>query len=74
MLGGPGAVVDQCVYVGDNLKKDFISSNKMGFKTVRIIRKNRLHDSPALCSEANAQYEIDSIIKLPQLLETIDNV
>jgi len=74
LLAELGAVASQCVYIGDNLKKDFLSPNKMGFKTVRIIRKNRIHIDPAPCSEAQAHYEIDLITKLPQLLEAIDGI
>ncbi|OHB59264.1 MAG: hypothetical protein A2173_09680 [Planctomycetes bacterium RBG_13_44_8b] len=74
MLAELDSAANQCVYVGDNLKKDFIAPNKMGFKTVRIIRKNRIHNSPAPNNEAQAHYEIDSITKLPQLLEEIDGV
>ncbi|MBN1787198.1 MAG: HAD family hydrolase [Sedimentisphaerales bacterium] len=74
LLEGLDTVAKQCVYVGDNLENDFISSNKIGFKTIRIIRENRLHDSKARCSEANAQYEIDSIVKLPKLLEAINDI
>jgi len=65
---------NQCVYVGDNLKKDFLPANQMGFKTVRIIRDKRIHLGPAPSSQAEANYELDSIVKLPLLLRTIDNV
>jgi putative hydrolase of the HAD superfamily len=74
LLAELGAVANQCVYIGDNLKKDFIAPNKMGFNTVRIIRKNRIHNSPAPYDEAHAHYEIDSITKLPDLLEAINVV
>jgi putative hydrolase of the HAD superfamily len=74
LLAELGAVANQCVYIGDNLKKDFIAPNKMGLKTVRIIRKNRIHNSPAPYDEAQAHYEIDSITKLPDLLEAINAV
>jgi putative hydrolase of the HAD superfamily len=65
---------NQCVYAGDNLKKDFLPANQMGFKTIRIIRDRRLHLGPAPSKQAEANYELDSIIKLPDLLRTIDNV
>jgi putative hydrolase of the HAD superfamily len=65
---------NQCVYVGDNLKKDFLPANQMGIKTIRIIRDKRIHPDPAPSKQAEANYEIDSIKKLPRLLRTIDNV
>lgn len=65
---------NQCVYVGDNLEKDFLAPNQMGFKTVRIVRKRRIHFGNAPNAEAKAHYEIDSITKLPDLLRKIDVV
>jgi len=64
----------ESVYVGDNLTKDFISPNKMGFKTIRIVRPNRIHLEPAPSLEAEPQYEINSIAKLTDLLRKIDAV
>lgn len=63
-----------CVCIGDNLEKDFISPNKMGFKTIRIIRENRIHFGKAANTHAAANYEIDSISKLPDLLGQIDGI
>jgi putative hydrolase of the HAD superfamily len=63
---------NQCVYVGDNLEKDFVSPNQMGFKTVRVVRAKRIHFGKAPTPGAEANYEIDSIAKLPDLLKTID--
>jgi putative hydrolase of the HAD superfamily len=62
----------QCVYVGDNLKKDFLAPNQMGFKTIRIIRPLRIHTGQAPSKEALPHYEIDSIEKLPDLLKKVD--
>jgi putative hydrolase of the HAD superfamily len=62
----------QTVYVGDNLEKDFISPNRMGFKTIRIVRSRGIHTSPAASKEADAQYVIDSFLKLNDLLKTLD--
>ena len=64
----------QCVYVGDNLEKDFLSPNQMGFKTVRVIRERRIHFGKASSAQAEAHYEIDSISKLPDLLKEIDGI
>lgn len=62
----------EAVYVGDNLEKDFIAPNRMGFKTIRLVRSNGIHKSPASSKDADAQYEIDSIAKLNDLLKKID--
>ncbi len=65
---------DQCVYIGDNLEKDFLSPNQMGFQTIRVVRKNRIHFGNAPNVQAEPHYEIDSISKLPDLLRKIDSV
>lgn len=63
---------EECVYVADNLEKDFIAPNKLGFKTIRIIRKKRIHFGKAYEAIAEAKYEINSISDLPDLLRKID--
>jgi putative hydrolase of the HAD superfamily len=69
-----GVSADQCVYVGDNLEKDFLAPNQMGFKTIRVVRKKRIHFGKAPSKQAQPHYEIDSITKLPELLRTIDGI
>ena len=63
-----------CVYVGDNLEKDFLSPNQMGFQTIRVVRKNRIHFGNAPNIGAEPHYEIDSLVKLPDLLRKINGV
>lgn len=65
---------DRCVCVGDNLEKDFLSPNQMGFKTIRVVRKRRIHFGKAPSQQAQPHYEIDSIAKLPDLLGKINAV
>lgn len=59
----------EAVYVGDNLEKDFIAPNRMGFKTVRIIRSRGIHTGSAPSADAAAQYEIKSPAELKELLK-----
>jgi len=63
---------EQCVYVADNLRKDFLAPNQMGFKTIRVIRAKRLHTGQSPSKEAQPHYEVGSIAKLPDLLKKID--
>jgi len=65
---------DQSVCVGDNLEKDFLAPNQMGFKTIRVVRKKRIHFGKAPFAQAQPHYEIDSIAKLPDLLKEINGV
>jgi len=74
LLAELGVSANQCVCVGDNLEKDFLSPNQMGFKTVRVVRAKRIHLGQAPSQQAQPDYEIDSISKLPDVLREIDVV
>ena len=74
LLTDHSVTASESIYVGDNLKKDFLSPNQMGFKTIRVIRPKRIHLAPAPSTDAVPNYEIDSIAKLPELLRKIDAV
>jgi putative hydrolase of the HAD superfamily len=56
--------------VADNEKKDFIAPNRLGFKTIQIIRPARIHTSINRQSDAAAQHIIHQISELPELLES----
>ena len=62
----------QSIYVADNLEKDFIAPNQMGFTTIRILRPNGIHRNPANSKDAEAQYEINSLTELKELLKKIN--
>jgi putative hydrolase of the HAD superfamily len=57
--------------VADNEKKDFIAPNRMGIKTVQLIRPARIHASINKYPGAAAQYVIHQIGELSMLLETL---
>jgi len=57
-----------CVYIGDNEKKDFITAKKLGWKTIRIARDGAEYESLGLGDEYRADYELST---LNQLKETI---
>ena len=56
--------------VADNEKKDFIAPNKLGCKTIQLIRPARIHTSINRQSNAAAQCIIHQISELPELLES----
>jgi putative hydrolase of the HAD superfamily len=60
-----------CVYIGDNPKKDFIAPNKLGFMTVQLVTASLVHKTCPENKEAKAEYVIDSISKLPNLLKEV---
>jgi putative hydrolase of the HAD superfamily len=60
---------NQCMYVGDNVKKDFIAANRLGWTTVHIQRDNGLYKEASISLEYDAHYRIDNLRKLSDLYE-----
>jgi putative hydrolase of the HAD superfamily len=59
---------ENMVYVADDEKKDFIAPNKLGFLTVRVIRRAGIHTERSSEAAAAAKYVIRGISRLPDLL------
>jgi putative hydrolase of the HAD superfamily len=60
---------ESAAYVADNAEKDFIAPNKLGFVTIQVIRPARIHTSTSPQPGVAAKYVIDSISRLPALLD-----
>lgn len=60
----------ECVYIGDNPNKDFIGAKKTGMYTVRIIRKSGDHMDTSLESSKEADFNIQSMDELHNILQT----
>ncbi|MBU8881194.1 HAD family hydrolase [Bacillus sp. FJAT-29790] len=54
----------QCVYIGDNPNKDFITARKLGMGTIRIVRSVGDHMKTKLSNEYEADREINSLKQL----------
>lgn len=48
----------ECIYVGDNPKKDFVGAREVGMHTARIVRNEGMF----MALEANEGYEADEVI------------
>lgn len=57
---------DQCVYIGDNPKKDFKAPHALGWRTVRIRRPGGLHRE--IASGDDVQAEVADFLALAELL------
>ena len=66
-----GTKPETAAYVADNVTKDFIAPNQLGFSTVQIIRPARIHTESSQHPDAAAGYVIDRISELPALLERL---
>ncbi len=60
---------ENAVYVADNEIKDFIAPNSLGIGTIRLIRPAGMHRLSSERAGSTAQYTIQEISKLPDLLE-----
>ncbi|HRD78362.1 MAG TPA: HAD family hydrolase [Hyphomicrobiaceae bacterium] len=63
-MGRPG---DRFVYVGDNLAKDFVAPNALGWTTVWIERPLRIHTSATVKPGGEPQHRITSLEDLARL-------
>ena len=61
---------DACVYIGDNAKKDFVTANKLGWKTVHICRKNSEYTEQDLLHGYYADHKILTMKELPELISS----
>ena len=61
----------QCVYVGDNPEKDFIAPNKLGFKTIQIVRPRGVHCKKQPPEGGRPGQIIGSISQLPAAVKRL---
>ena len=61
----PGA---DCIYVGDNPKKDFITAKALGWKTIQICRENAEYAHLIVEEPAQAHIQIKSLYELETIV------
>ena len=59
---------NECIYIGDNPKKDFIGAKELGFKTIRIIREQGDHILDKVDKEYEADFIINDLKRIEKLL------
>ncbi|MCM1142897.1 MAG: HAD hydrolase-like protein [Muribaculum sp.] len=68
--------IERFVYVGDNPMKDFVWPNRLGWVTVQLMDNGRNVHSQNITvpsDDYHAQYRIDTLARLPQLLREINH-
>lgn len=60
---------DECAYVGDNMEKDFIAPNKLGWLTVQIKREEGQYTGIVINDNRSPQVRIGSLKDLRKILE-----
>jgi putative hydrolase of the HAD superfamily len=58
---------DQCVYIGDNVTKDFITAKRLGWTTIQIVRKEGVYGGIAAEQEYKPHYVIEDLRQLVNL-------
>ena len=61
----------QCVYIADNAAKDFIAPNNLGFATIQLTRKNRVHTDTPPNTDAMPQTIVTSI---EDIITEVENI
>lgn len=60
---------DQAVYIADNLKKDFIAPNKLGFAaSIHFIRPYKIHNNPAPSKKAQPTHTAKDTDQIKKIL------
>ncbi|GAB6616564.1 MULTISPECIES: HAD family hydrolase [Bacillus] len=57
----------QCVYIGDNISKDFITAKKLKWLTVHINRKDGIYHNLKVDQAYKAHYTIDNLKRLTDI-------
>lgn len=62
----------ECMYVGDNIMKDFVAAKERGWHTVQVSRPLRVHaHPPEIAPSHTPHYTAESLDALPMLLSKI---
>lgn len=59
----------ECVYVGDNIKKDFITAKKLGWRTIHILRDEGIYSKLTIEPNYHAHYQINKLTEIAHINE-----
>lgn len=54
----------ECVYIGDNIKKDFVTAKKLGWRTIHILRDEGIYSTETMEPGHHAHYQIKDLTEL----------
>ncbi|HEY8464654.1 MAG TPA: HAD family hydrolase [Bacillota bacterium] len=58
----------ECVYIGDNPQKDFITAKGLGWRTIRIRRVDTEYAELTMDPDHEAEVELTSLEKVPEII------
>ena len=59
----------ECVYIGDNIKKDFITAKKLGWRTIHVLRNEGIYSAETMELDYHAHYQIKDLTELIYISE-----
>jgi putative hydrolase of the HAD superfamily len=59
---------EACAYVGDNPAKDFLPGNRLGWRTIRMVRPGQVHAGTVAPPEGHSQFTVWSLEDLRNAL------
>ncbi|WP_448217403.1 HAD family hydrolase [Endozoicomonas sp. 2B-B] len=62
---------EECVYVGDNPTKDFVTPNRLGWKTIQMLTEKGQYSSMEVDQAFRAHVKIDSFFCLKNVLKNL---
>ncbi len=66
-----GAKASRCVYVGDNVTKDFVAPRRLGWRTVCVRRGDGLYEGGAAAENGHPEVTVASLDELDGALDAI---
>jgi putative hydrolase of the HAD superfamily len=63
-----GVRPQDCVYVADNPSKDFVAPNRLGWRTVQLLRAGGIYADRAPAEGGRPGFTINSLAELPKVL------
>lgn len=58
----------ELVYIGDNVKKDFVTAKKLGWTTIQIIRETGEYYNHPIDDKFKANYQLKSLLEVKDIL------
>ncbi|OOE14580.1 HAD family hydrolase [Fictibacillus arsenicus] len=58
------SIPSECIYIGDNVNKDFVTAKKLGWLTVHINRYEGIYSQAKVSNEYEADYQINDMKEL----------
>ncbi|WP_339147761.1 HAD family hydrolase [Sutcliffiella sp. BMC8] len=63
---------EDCIYVGDNINKDFITAKRLGWRTIQVIREESIYKNQIVEEQYKAHHIIKDLREIAEIKEIKD--